>query len=579
MAARDIPVFPCSPGSKSPLAGSQGFKDATTDRDQINAWWADQDCNVAFCPADAGLAVVDVEREGLANWDLLEASYGETATRTVYTPGGGIHLHFFGSLPPTHSRIAEKIDTRGVGSYVLLPPSIVDGKPYTWRDEQEDPAPLPAWVEPLTRSVHEHKAAEGPVELDLPHNVKLAREIVARTPTPEPGERNEAVYRLACRLCDQGVSEQLTKELLEAWDAASAEDHALAIWSAYRNRQNDPGCASEKPAETEFAQGKEALTPPLRFRLRSVEEILARPPRDWLIPDMIAERSIGLIYGKYDTFKTFLTVALLMPIALERRVVYIAGEDEDGVAEKVAAWCKRHDVTDHKLMIVDEMPQVARPQDIVDFVNDMVTQRFRPDALAIDTASRALVGMDENAAKDMSVFIRNMDELKRKLGAAIIGVHHANAQGELRGSTAIPGGVDFLAKVECDYDAKAVKLRMEKQKKGARRREPWFFLGTPEDKSLVFEEIDEGVYTSLTSGTEAADIKQAVGQALKDMGARGDGGVSTHVLAEHMVQGEDPEAGPAAVSLMERRLGQKANNLLTAYNLGQGANRKWALPE
>src|SRR5262245_57485274 len=34
-----VPVFPLRPGRKEPLRGSRGFRDATQNRDRVEAWW------------------------------------------------------------------------------------------------------------------------------------------------------------------------------------------------------------------------------------------------------------------------------------------------------------------------------------------------------------------------------------------------------------------------------------------------------------------------------------------------------------------------------------------------------------
>ncbi len=144
------PVFPCVPGGKAP-ATAHGFLDATTDAGQIEAWWtARPDANIGM--PTAGLLVVDVD--GADNpWpgDDLEA-LGECPVSL--TPRGGRHYIFRQpagkSWSNTASRLAPKVDTRANGGYIVLPPSVVGGRPYKWAGDLEvgsaDLPEPPAWL-------------------------------------------------------------------------------------------------------------------------------------------------------------------------------------------------------------------------------------------------------------------------------------------------------------------------------------------------------------------------------------------------------------------------------------------------
>ena len=56
------PVFPCRQGGKTPLT-MKGVKDASTDREQILAWWQEwPDANIGVAPgATSGITVLDVD--------------------------------------------------------------------------------------------------------------------------------------------------------------------------------------------------------------------------------------------------------------------------------------------------------------------------------------------------------------------------------------------------------------------------------------------------------------------------------------------------------------------------------------
>ncbi len=155
-AALGYPVFPCAPGKKTPLT-AHGFKDATTEFTQIEAWWMEHpDANVAM--PTAGLLVVDVD--GPDNpWLGDSARVKDLSCGPVsLTPSGGRHFIF--RQPPgkgwrnTAGRIAPKVDTRANGGYIVLPPSVVGGKQYRWGEAsalvRPDKLPEPpGWVRAL----------------------------------------------------------------------------------------------------------------------------------------------------------------------------------------------------------------------------------------------------------------------------------------------------------------------------------------------------------------------------------------------------------------------------------------------
>jgi len=65
-AARGWHVFPCVPRTKEPLT-KHGWQDATTDTQQITAWWtAHPDANLGIACGASGLVVLDVDH-GLAS--------------------------------------------------------------------------------------------------------------------------------------------------------------------------------------------------------------------------------------------------------------------------------------------------------------------------------------------------------------------------------------------------------------------------------------------------------------------------------------------------------------------------------
>ena len=73
-AARGYPVFPCKAGGKAPITPN-GYKDATTDPDEIKDWWRRYPSANIGIPT-AGLLAVDIDAGNVAWPDDPEKGSG-----------------------------------------------------------------------------------------------------------------------------------------------------------------------------------------------------------------------------------------------------------------------------------------------------------------------------------------------------------------------------------------------------------------------------------------------------------------------------------------------------------------------
>lgn len=145
LAAAGIPVFPIRPREKRPLT-RHGFKDATTDPDIIAAWfdqWPDANLGI---PTGIAFDVVDIDgTEGMISMyggtepviDSLEVIGLALTSRD-----GGRHLYVPVADMSNGANLWPGVDYRGVGGYVVAPPSIgANGRRYEWL---KHPLPLAA---------------------------------------------------------------------------------------------------------------------------------------------------------------------------------------------------------------------------------------------------------------------------------------------------------------------------------------------------------------------------------------------------------------------------------------------------
>jgi hypothetical protein len=199
-ADRGWPVFPLKPGQKVP-AVQHGVKDATTDRAQVQSWWDRMpDANIGMaCGVRSGLWVLDVDgAEGEES--LLAFGHGFPATLTQYTPSGGLHfvfLHMDG-LGNTAGSIGPKLDSRGDGGYIVVAPSVVNGREYRWAGKCE-PAPIPGWLLTMVRKPPVERKPITATERSGYAGKAFTLEVAAVASAPE-GTRNHTLNRAAWNL-------------------------------------------------------------------------------------------------------------------------------------------------------------------------------------------------------------------------------------------------------------------------------------------------------------------------------------------------------------------------------------------
>lgn len=134
----------------------------------------------------------------------------------------------------------------------------------------------------------------------------------------------------------------------------------------------------------------------------------------------------------------------------------------------------------------------ASAKAVADAVHQKALITGNPVLIVVDTFARNFGDGDENSARDVSNFIRQMDLLKDRFGCSIIIVHHTghSEKNRARGSTALHAAVDIEFKVTLDKGI--ITLSNKKMKDAATTTDLCFRLqsvdlGTSDDaiKSAV----------------------------------------------------------------------------------------------
>lgn len=238
LAFRGVMVFPLSPRSKIPIAGSSGCRGASSDHDVVRViWtqWPNANVGIATGPA-SGLWVLDIDGdEGRASLARLEAEQGRLPTTVeVETPGGGWHLYWRwpdgGGIRNSASRIGPNLDIRGRGGYVVAPPSIhPNGLPYRWAtlDTHRGFVHAPEWLLNLARPPEPPpRPAARPLAGDVDAYVAAAAADELRTLEGAPeGQRNHTLNRAAYSLAGFALAGALPED----WCWQQLESRALGL--------------------------------------------------------------------------------------------------------------------------------------------------------------------------------------------------------------------------------------------------------------------------------------------------------------------------------------------------------------
>ena len=195
-------IFPCKL-DKSPYT-KHGCKDATTDPGQIKKWWSrwpDASIGCATGPKSK-IWILDIDLPGgPESLQKLISENGELPeTRMQKTGSGGIHYFFpwnGAKIGNTSGKVGVKVDTRGIGGYIILSPSPhPSGNNYEWLKRMVDLPAAPKWLsdmvvkkEPIRHVSHPQQGGNSPYGL-----AALSQEIIALSGSG-PGQRNDQLNR------------------------------------------------------------------------------------------------------------------------------------------------------------------------------------------------------------------------------------------------------------------------------------------------------------------------------------------------------------------------------------------------
>ena len=237
----DAPLFAVKPNQKTPAFKGWQQK-ATTDQARIQRWVEDG-YNIGVRTGE-GLLVVDIDVkddvDGFDNFNEMADGRPFPETLSVVTPSGGLHIYLkydaeTYDIRNSTSKIAQGVDIRGEGGYVVAPGSSVDGEQYVPRDGLDadtEIARAPKWLLKVIQS----QTVEGS-DIEAGHRPMRSDELaVLKRLPPEYYERYDlwvdTGQALKYTFGEHGYMPWV--EFSQQWDAFPGEPVLRQKWASFQ---------------------------------------------------------------------------------------------------------------------------------------------------------------------------------------------------------------------------------------------------------------------------------------------------------------------------------------------------------
>jgi hypothetical protein len=306
------------------------------------------------------------------------------------------------------------------------------------------------------------------------------------------GEIEEKANAYACALShfvpallsEDAAFDRMTDALGEtAYDPA----HPASGWTADKFRAvigdiggRAPGdwhavVGQEAPAEVPVAleQAVAAVDPSgdevsaLLAEMLTADDLASRQPPRHMIEGLLQFDSESWVIGEPGSRKSFVVLDMAAHVASgkpwqgrrvnQALVVFIVAEGAGGSAARIKAWQKTYGPMGQHIRFLPRPVQAARPAAWAVLVqacarlSAVAAESGQGLLVVLDTQARVTVGLKENDATDMGVFIDAVRAIREASGACVLTVHHTGRKGgDARGSSAIDGAQTTELKVVKD---------------------------------------------------------------------------------------------------------------------------------
>lgn len=493
-AAKGYEVFPLVANSKEPLT-RHGFKDASRDPDQIRRWWKQwPDANIGIATGESGLLVADLDVKnggtGPDTWAALVDGLEFDPAFSCVTPTGGLHLIWRDDegVPSSNGQVAESVDIKSTGGYIVAPGSRIDGE--TYRTSTGGPLPrreeLPTASEPVRVVARSRKSKERAAKSGAAAPRRSLADLLADPPKRGDGQANDWLLHVAGHFAQKHRHDR-AKYLAACRDAIALvdpdyEDFDKTTGSVWRLEQAKPSPVDEWAEEVAKAVERMLVQHEARrvFQTRLAELDPAEPfdaglltaylgeaeSTRYRVADLLLHGGSTIVSAKRKTGKTTFNVnlarALLTgePFLDSFQVEQIAGRvavlNYEVTGGQFAHWASRVGVPGDRMVLVNlrgRRNPLAHTQDRAALAEYLREQKV--EFLIVDPFSRAFTGANQNDVSEVGAFLTDLDLFGRAEAGAtdlLLSVHTGWNGERSRGSSGLEDWPDSIIRLTTRED-------------------------------------------------------------------------------------------------------------------------------
>ncbi|EMD1176058.1 AAA family ATPase [Vibrio harveyi] len=180
----------------------------------------------------------------------------------------------------------------------------------------------------------------------------------------------------------------------------------------------------------------------------------------WILNGFIPKESLGVMYGKSGSRKSFIAIDISCAIAtgslwhnkITRKgaVVYVAAEGQMCISKRVKAWEIATGQQVKQLYILGQavvMSDTTAQSNLIQAIHMLEKHNdIKVELIVLDTLARNFGG-DENSGDAMGKFIRGCDLVKSSTGASVLCIHHSGKDVSKGGR----GHSSLNAAIDCEF--------------------------------------------------------------------------------------------------------------------------------